>query len=150
MESDEVRGKKGNATKPPDDQTRKPTFKEKVLGVAQAGKPPPQNLLDAGVMNMTLVEGNNFFPMFDFEPSAYENICQPWLDCLVVKLLGKNIGYNALCEKLRMLWKLSGGYEVRYVHHGYYLIKFDMEEDKKKVIFGAPWMIYHHYLSVKP
>src|ERR1044072_3180215 len=101
-------------------------------------------------MSMTLIEGNNFFPMFDFEDNAYDKICQPWHDCRVVKLLGKNIGYNALCEKLRLLWKLAGGYEVRYVHHGYYLIKFDMEEDKKKVISGAPWMIYDHYLSVKP
>src|ERR1044072_3421384 len=101
-------------------------------------------------MRMTLVEGNDFFPMFDFEESVYENICKPWEDCLIVKLLGKQIGYNALCERLKHMWKLSGGYEVRYVHHGYYLLKFDIDEDKKKVIFEAPWMIYDHYLPVKP
>src|ERR1044072_488069 len=71
-------------------------------------------------------------------------------DCLVIKLLGKHIGYGALCEKLRHIWKMSGGYEVRDIHHGYFLVKFDLEEDKEKAISGAPWMIYDHYLSVKP
>lgn len=45
------------------------------------------------------------------------------------------------------MWKLTGGYEVRDVHHGYFLVKFDKKEDKEKVISGAPWLIYDHYFA---
>lgn len=41
-------------------------------------------------------------------------------------------------KKLRTLWRLSGGYEILDVHHGYFQVKFDLEEDKEKVISGAP------------
>ncbi|XP_057444818.1 uncharacterized protein LOC130737063 [Lotus japonicus] len=100
-------------------------------------------------MKMEYVDENKTFPMFSLEPNKYK-ICKPWEDCLVVKLLGKNIGYNALCEKLRVMWKLTGGYEIRDVHHGYFLVKFDQPEDKARAILRALWLIYDHYLAVKP
>ncbi|XP_057432819.1 uncharacterized protein LOC130725624 [Lotus japonicus] len=36
------------------------------------------------------------------------------------------------------------------MHHGYFLIQFDLEDDREKAMVGAPWMIYDHYLAVKP
>ncbi|XP_057419082.1 uncharacterized protein LOC130713325 [Lotus japonicus] len=139
------------AGKPPEHLGRKPTFKEKVLGTKQIHETEEfVNLVKTGIMRMEFVEDNTSFPMFSIEPSTYREICKPWEDCLVVKLLGKSIGYGALCDKLRTMWKLSGGYEVRDVHHGYFLVKFDNAEDKGRAISGAPWLIYDHYLAVKP
>lgn len=88
--------------------------------------------------------------MFSIDPKTKAEICKPFEDCLVVKLLGKSIGYGALCDKLKAMWKMSGGYEVRDVHHGYFLIKFDKKEDKERATSGAPWIIYYHCLVVKP
>lgn len=120
------------SAQPPEEQAQKPTFKETVLGKASEKKDEQaRDLVDAGIMKMDLVDGNNFFPMFDFkDDKTYETICKPWEGCLVVKLLGKHIGYTALCERLRSLWKPSGGIEVRDIHHGYFLIQFDVMEDK--------------------
>ncbi|KAL6534886.1 hypothetical protein OROGR_013561 [Orobanche gracilis] len=129
---------------------RKATFKEKVIGMRDEGEEIVENLVKKGVMSLELVYENRLFPVFDFEPTAYANICKPWEDCLVVKLIGKQIGYGALCEKLRSLWQQMGGYEVRDIHHGYFLVKFDLETDKERVIKGAPWLVYDHYLLVKP
>ncbi|XP_057458265.1 uncharacterized protein LOC130749016 [Lotus japonicus] len=139
------------AGKPPEEPARRPTFKEKVLGAKKAKEAGEfVNLVEKGSMRMEFVEDNTSFPMFSIEPNMYKEICKPWEDCLVVKLLGKHIGYRALCEKLRMMWKMTGGYEVRDVHHGYFLVKFEQEDDKAKAISGAPWLIYDHYLAVKP
>ncbi|XP_057442695.1 uncharacterized protein LOC130734343 [Lotus japonicus] len=141
----------GKPPEPPGPQARKPTFKEKVLGSEKAQEAGGfVNLVESGVMKKVYVEKNKSFPMFSIDPAAKAEICRPWEDCLVVKLLGKSIGYRALCEKLKILWKMTGGYEVRDVHHGYFLIKFDKKEDKERAISGAPWLIYDHYLAVKP
>ncbi|XP_057432706.1 uncharacterized protein LOC130725505 [Lotus japonicus] len=129
---------------------RKPTFKEKVLGVKPVLIPEEVDLLETGVMKMDLVEGNRLFPSFDMDDTAYKSICHPFEDCLVIKLLGKKIGYRTLCERLKSLWKLNGSFEVIEVHNGYFFVKFDSQEDKVKVLTGAPWMIFDHYLSVKP
>ncbi|XP_057452137.1 uncharacterized protein LOC130743944 [Lotus japonicus] len=139
------------AGKPPE-PTRRPTFKEKVLGKETIEKRKQvQNLVDVGIMKKDFIDGNSYFPMFDFkENSVYDEICKPWVNCLVVKLLGKHIGYKALCERLRMLWKPAGGVEVRDLHHGYFLVQFDVLEDTERAMTGAPWMIYDHYLAVKP
>lgn len=34
------------------------------------------------------------------------------------------------------------------VDHGFFMVKFDLEADKDKVIEGGPWMIFDHYLAV--
>ncbi|XP_057426142.1 uncharacterized protein LOC130719538 [Lotus japonicus] len=129
---------------------RKPTFKDKVMGVKPVTILEDVDLLETGIMEMNMVEGNHLFPSFEIDDNAYKTICSPWEDCLVIKLLGKQIGYRLLCERLKPLWKLSGAFEVIEFHNGYFFVKFDTQEDKVKVLTGAPWMIFDHYLSVKP
>ncbi|XP_057426143.1 uncharacterized protein LOC130719539 [Lotus japonicus] len=150
---DTTNGGGGGPVGKPPEPTRRPTFKEKVLGkkAVEEGRKQVRNLVDAGIMKKDLVDGNSYFPMFDFKDDhSYEAICKPFEACLVVQLLGKSIGYKALCEKLRFLWKPVGGFEVRDLHHGYFLIQFDLTEDRERAMVGAPWMIYDHYLAVKP
>ncbi|CAI0540924.1 unnamed protein product [Linum tenue] len=36
----------------------------------------------------------------------------PWQRTLVVRLLGRNIGYTTLCNRIRALWRPSGSMEV--------------------------------------
>ena len=35
------------------------------------------------------------------------------------------------------------------VGNGNFIVKFDIAEDKERVIEGGPWMIQDHYLAVK-
>lgn len=34
------------------------------------------------------------------------------------------------------------------VDNGYFVVKFDIEVDRQKVIGGGPWMIFDHYLTI--
>ncbi|XP_072087268.1 uncharacterized protein [Arachis hypogaea] len=58
--------------------------------------------------------------------------------------------YTALVHKLKGIWRLKGGYEVLDVDFGYFLVKFDHNEDREKVLLGGPWLILGHYIAVKP
>ncbi|XP_072065876.1 uncharacterized protein [Arachis hypogaea] len=41
-------------------------------------------------------------------------------------------------------------YEVLDVSFGYFLVKFDHNEDREKVLLGGPWLILGHYIAIKP
>lgn len=36
------------------------------------------------------------------------------------------------------------------VGNGFFMVKFDLLEDKKKSFHGSPWMIFYHHLTVRP
>lgn len=67
-----------------------------------------------------------------------------------MKILGKKVGFRIMQNRLTSLWKLVGGFELMDVDNGYYMVKFELEEDRKKVIGGGPWMVFDNYLSVAP
>lgn len=67
---------------------------------------------------------------------------------VVVKLLGFLIGYKALCNKIQVLWKPAGSFQVIDVDNDYYLITFIMNQDYSKVLTEGPWMVYDNYLMV--
>ena len=47
-------------------------------------------------------------------------------------LLGKNTGYTQMNSLLSALWKLNGGYDLTDVGHGFFMAKFDQENDRQK------------------
>jgi hypothetical protein len=40
--------------------------------------------------------------------------------------------------------------EMLDVGYGFFMIKFDLEADRDKVINGGPWMIYDNYVAIRP
>jgi hypothetical protein len=107
------------------------------------------DLIANNMAKIELVQGNRLMPMLHVEKTLMEDLSTPWKDALVVKLLGKNLGYNIMKNKLENVWKLMGKIELMDVGSAFYMVKFDGEEDKNKVINEGPWMIYDHYLAVR-
>lgn len=69
-------------------------------------------------------------------------------DALVVKLLGKNVGYVTTKDRLQRIWKLKGGFDILDIDNGCYMVKFDLSSDKEIVTLGDPWMVFDHYLCI--
>lgn len=125
------------------------SFRDKVLGNKQA--PSIREKSDLIAQKMVRVEyenGNRLLPKVYLDDKVFHELCSPWHDALVVKLLGKNIGYRVMQERLKKLWKLTGGFDMMDVDNGFYMIKFDLEADKEKVKEGGPWMLFAHCLAV--
>uniref|UniRef100_A0A5K1FR12 CCHC-type domain-containing protein n=1 Tax=Nymphaea colorata TaxID=210225 RepID=A0A5K1FR12_9MAGN len=74
---------------------------------------------------------------------------QPWRNALIIKLLGKVLGYKALPSLIKQLWVLQGNYRIVDLGIDYFLIKFEKMEDYKQVLDGGPWVIGGHYLTVR-
>lgn len=66
------------------------------------------NLVEKGLVKIAYEGGNSLLPKVYLEESYFKDLCHPWKDALVVKLLGKNVGYHVLKERiLTKLWKLT-------------------------------------------
>jgi len=44
--------------------------------------------------------------------------------------------------RLKGVWKLNGGFELMDIGNGFFMVKFDLADDRAKVINRGPWMIF--------
>ncbi|XP_058760412.1 uncharacterized protein LOC131633741 [Vicia villosa] len=87
----------------------------------------------------------------EFVLSKYEEsrMHRPWRRGVIVKLLGRKIGYKALETRLKQMWVRKGIINIIDVGNDYYLVAFTHEDDKNAALAEGPWFIYDHYLTVK-
>ncbi|KAK9028819.1 hypothetical protein V6N11_025957 [Hibiscus sabdariffa] len=68
---------------------------------------------------------------------------------LVVKLLGRRIGYTTLRTKIYDLWKPKQAIRLMDIENDYFLVSFKLRSDYLKVLAEGPWTIFDHYLTVQ-
>lgn len=66
-----------------------------------------------------------------------------------MKLFGKSIGFVTMKEILYKIWKFSAHFDHLDIVHRFFMVKFDLGNDREKVINEGAWMIFYHYLMVK-
>lgn len=74
------------------------------------------------------------------------SLCRMWRKCLIVKVLGKVMGFHFLQEKLRKLWNPSGLMEIIDLPNNFYSVRFEEDKDFDYALSGGPWMVAGHYL----
>lgn len=125
------------------------SFRDKLMGNKKA--PPPKEKMDLvqhGLIKVDYVDGNRLLRRLHIDEKVFEELCDPWKEALVIKLLDKKVGFKVMKTKLTSIWKLVGGFDLMDVDNGFYMVKFDLMEDREKVIVGGPWMVFDHYLAV--
>lgn len=144
-----ARAKDNAGDREPPDKGR-PSFRDMVLGAKESTTPRPKvDLIESKLARIEFEDDNPLKPKVIIDESVFEGLCAPWKDALVVKLLGKSIGYNTMKDRLTRLWKLSAGFEILDIGNDFFMVKFDTEVDRCKVMDGGPWMIFDHYLTVQ-
>ncbi|KAH9699194.1 putative ribonuclease H protein [Citrus sinensis] len=116
--------------------------------------PPPLSFKDA-LMPRTQQRSFDDTEMdeeWDFEPGdvIVGDDVQPWQNSVVVKLLGRNIGYKVLCNRLKVMWHMIPDFSVIDLENNYYLIRLNSSEDAVYALTEGPWVIFGHYLTVQP
>jgi hypothetical protein len=140
--------------KPPDNgsqnnKTQKLSFRDILTEGQEAHQPKERvDLIQQGLMKVTLEDGNRLLPKVTMDDKLIQDLCSPWKEALVVKLLGKNVGYNLMKDRLKKLWRLTGGLEIMDVDNGFYMVKCELLADREKIVSEGPWMLFDHYLAV--
>ncbi|KAH1083892.1 hypothetical protein J1N35_023653 [Gossypium stocksii] len=63
---------------------------------------------------------------------------------IVLKLLGRNIGYSVLHNKIYSIWKPQFPFKLIDIENEYFLVKFQNKFDCEKVLSEGPWIIFDH------
>ncbi|OIW09894.1 hypothetical protein TanjilG_32043 [Lupinus angustifolius] len=120
-----------------------------VLGYKKSSN--PRIKIDPFQANLATIEfedSNPQKPMVNIADSVFEGLYEPWQDALVVTLLIKTMGYYMMKDRLTRLWRLKVDFEIMDICNGYYMVKFEEEVDRTKVMDEGPWMIFDQYLTM--
>ncbi|KAJ8766593.1 hypothetical protein K2173_023840 [Erythroxylum novogranatense] len=128
-----------------------PSYQDKLLGklaqVKDSPKVAPVDLLASKVMTMSFRNDDVLCPEFTIDTQYKQNLMSPWQQALVVKVLGRSVGYRVLYTRLYQMWKPKGELDILDLGYDYFLIKFTLEEDRTHVLTNGPWMIQGYYLT---
>ncbi|KAA3484806.1 GroES-like zinc-binding alcohol dehydrogenase family protein [Gossypium australe] len=61
---------------------------------------------------------------------------------VILKLLGSRIGFNALINKITLLWKPKGAFQLMDLENEFYLVRFDDIVDYNNALIGDLWVVY--------
>lgn len=67
-----------------------------------------------------------------------KNFCKPWRRALIVKLLGRRIGYRFLYGRLSKMWNISGNFELIDLQNEFFLVHLHEASDYDRVLFDGP------------
>ncbi|KAL4353283.1 hypothetical protein GQ457_06G010470 [Hibiscus cannabinus] len=97
-----------------------------------------------------IVERNGSCPIVRFSERVHDQIDQCMRNVLVLRLLGRNIGFKTLLSRIQMLWKPVGEFRLIDIDNNYFSVQFASEQDYMKVLMGGPWTVYGNYLTIQP
>ncbi|KAI9123882.1 hypothetical protein K1719_005182 [Acacia pycnantha] len=124
-----------------------PSFKDKLLNSEPMEEEEEDIVLNQGDVSIDL---NGKIPTVDFASHVIETLNQKMGLTVVVKLLGRRIGYRHLRSQLQSLWKPSGQFKLIDLHDDCFLVRFQDDLDYQHALLTGPWMIFGHYLTVQP
>ncbi|KAE8661411.1 hypothetical protein F3Y22_tig00113725pilonHSYRG00161 [Hibiscus syriacus] len=82
------------------------------------------------------------YPKIAISNRIHDLIDQNLKQVIIIRLLGKKIGYKALKNRIYALWKPIGNFNLIDLDNDYFLVKFENLEDYSRVLTDGPWMIY--------
>lgn len=107
---------------------------------------------ELGLTNITqehdvLAEGE-LCPVVDIPWDSYRQSWNPWRRALIIRVLGRNIHFRVLADRIQKLWQLEYECELIDIDKGYLVARFYFQANYLRVINGGPWMVLDHYLTI--
>ncbi|XP_031101934.1 uncharacterized protein LOC116005836 [Ipomoea triloba] len=99
--------------------------------------------------SMVDVDSDPNCPVITVTREEKELLRRPWRRTLIVKVLGRKVGYSFLRQSLQSLWKPDANFGLITIDQDYFLTRFDSLRDYEFAKFECPWVILGHYLTVQ-
>lgn len=88
------------------------------------------------------------FPKLQMSSDEFQAWCKPYMNSLIVKLLGKTFGVGLMRHRMERMWSQKP-IRVTPLNNGYFIVSFSSKEDRDFALQEGPWMIGDHYLLVQ-
>lgn len=92
------------------------------------------------------MEGADGIPVVKIPKAVRKDLIEPWRNAIILKFLGKNVGFPLLLQKTRQLWNVKGKFELIDLGFNCYVARFELAKDCMHVLLDGPWKIYDHYI----
>ncbi|GLT77971.1 hypothetical protein SLA2020_495230 [Shorea laevis] len=93
---------------------------------------------------------NDDSPVVLLSKAEKQRIRAPWMNALIVKAFcHKPLGYNFIFPRLKAQWKPTGHWDFIDLGLDFYLVRFQVEEDLHRVIFGGPWFVGPYFMTMR-
>ncbi|KAL0803497.1 hypothetical protein Bca101_095987 [Brassica carinata] len=144
----------GERSRPPGDlPDRVTTWAAKAVGTTAGGMPVPEALIDDVFVSRRLrvdfPNGEDGEPSITIENEVLEAMNGMWKQCMIVRVLGRNVLISALSRKLRELWSPKGSMYVMDLPRQFFMVRFEKEDEYLEALTGGPWRAFGSYLMVR-
>ncbi|KAL7219922.1 hypothetical protein ACSBR2_012894 [Camellia fascicularis] len=78
------------------------------------------------------IDNSSGIPIIRIPSALLKKVRKPWKKCLIVRLLGKTVGYKLFMLKMSKIWGLQVDFEALDIGNAFFNVKFDMIEDYTK------------------
>ncbi|KAI9110340.1 hypothetical protein K1719_018782 [Acacia pycnantha] len=95
------------------------------------------------------VASDSKYPVLSVTSEQYTTWCKPWMNSLIIKVLGWSVPKHVLMDRVRRMWKPKQSLKVVPLSNEYYIVSFSSKEDRDYAYYEGPWMINDHYLLVQ-
>ena len=82
-------------------------------------------------------------------PELKSQLAGPWKTSIILKLLGRPLGYRALQTRLAGIWRPTGMMHLIDIGYGSFIMRFDDIKDYHHALMDGPWFVGDQYLHVQ-
>ena len=73
----------------------------------------------------------------------------PWQTSIILKLMGRQLGYRALQTRLAGIWRPASKKHLIDIRYGFFIMWFDILTDYQHALMDGPWFVGDQYLHVQ-
>lgn len=129
------------------------TWVKKVVGRGAGGRLKPEDLVaDESVderMRLDFPDGPEGEPVITIESEVLTAMNGLWKQCMIVKVLGRNVSISVLTKRLQEMWKLKGGMSVLDLPRQFFMVRFELEEEYMGALSEGLWRAFGSHLMVQ-
>ncbi|KAK8513602.1 hypothetical protein V6N12_052779 [Hibiscus sabdariffa] len=141
------------ATDAPIRSPQQSSYRDKLLGDRSRVSPNDEDFLDEEDIDLNegdVIRGmENGLIKIDFSDRVHALAVKSLEQTIVIKILGRRIGYTTLRNKLYEIWQPSQAFKLMDIENDYFLVTFRSRSDYLHVLTDGPWLVYGHYVSVE-
>lgn len=107
--------------------------------------------LDGEISEDVEVEVGDKVPWLGMGMTKEEKIAarRPWRKSLIIKLVGRSIGYQYLYRRIQAVWRMQSESTLIDLSNDYFIVKLYGREEYERGLLDGPWMIGDNYLHVQ-
>lgn len=129
------------------------SWASKVKGKCGGGMPIPEEVIDETFVServcLEFPDGEDGEPVITIAREVLDDMNGLWKNCMIVKVLRRNISLLALNRRLNEMWKPNGAMHVMDLPRQFFMIRFDVKEEYMAALTGGPWRVFGSYLLVQ-